>query len=508
MNNTCQKLLIAMTAAYVALLPQFYLIFDASNRFTLLWNRTQHLAILLAIAILGLTFFVIYLAAYKLIKPTGWCRRACDIAFVWLLCFILVRTVVALLDRGALLPADIQDIVNQRSAKLLYYGLIPLGLIALRPVRAKSMMTKLYCILSPLLAHVLIVPLAYASFDTSDAHLPDALLSAEPKSAPDLPNVYIFIFDDWSYPRTYPDGELWEHLPNLANFSREATTYHQAYSAGAQTITSIPRFIFQRDPRMRSLSYDEMERMIRNREPMEGASIFDDADDWWTVAISFYLDFPYFLEDAVDFPVLVSSAGEWSLGERVRHYLTSQVSWARYFGVKIVPREMSFNLRFLAAQQLIHPMTLRCIEDVDAPLFAFFHYLIPHAPYAWNEQGLRDFRSYNYMKHTEANYLSNLRQLDTVIGELLDAMRAAEKYDNSLIIFTSDHSWKWDPAEDHYNVAAFPHTLPAAVDKDPYSLYKHTVLLIKEPRQSEARQVHDPVVLWDIYPIIQRTLTP
>lgn len=71
---------LCLAVAYVALLPQFYLVYDKGNRFSLDWSKTVRASILISIALLA--------AAYGKIRettrPLQSCRDYGRISKMWL----------------------------------------------------------------------------------------------------------------------------------------------------------------------------------------------------------------------------------------------------------------------------------------------------------------------------------------------------------------------------------------------------------------------------------------
>ncbi len=61
------------------------------------------------------------------------------------------------------------------------------------------------------------------------------------------PSVFIFVFDEWSWPRSNRDGQFTDEFPNLQALSKEATVYRNALSPFRETVQSLPRFVFQTD---------------------------------------------------------------------------------------------------------------------------------------------------------------------------------------------------------------------------------------------------------------------
>jgi len=73
----------------------------------------------------------------------------------------------------------------------------------------------------------------------SVAHAPDPASSVRP--------VYWFVFDEWSYERTFEAGEVRADLPNLARLSKQSITFHDAHSPGPETELALARLLFETD---------------------------------------------------------------------------------------------------------------------------------------------------------------------------------------------------------------------------------------------------------------------
>ena len=72
--------------------------------------------------------------------------------------------------------------------------------------------------------------------------------------------------------------------------------------------------------------------------------------------------------------------------------------------------------------------------------------------------------------------MRNLRYMDAVFSRFLDQLREVDQFDDSLLIVTSDHAWREDPALPPYDLSA--------ADGEPFSAYKHVPLWIKAPGQT------------------------
>jgi len=144
----------------------------------------------------------------------------------------------------------------------------------------------------------------------------------------------------------------------------------------------------------------------------------------------------------------------------------------------------------------IHNLAMNIIQHQTGPHFAVFHYPIPHDPYIYNREGLdldvRRRMPLNFTPRPDgtftrpdpqneiARYTGNLHYTDTLLGELVKAMKAAGLYDESMIILTSDHNWCLDP---HFD------------DQAGSDEYTHVPLVVKSAHQACPREIHDPFLL-------------
>ncbi len=76
----------------------------------------------------------------------------------------------------------------------------------------------------------------------------------------------------------------------------------------------------------------------------------------------------------------------------------------------------------------------------------------------------------------------------------MTVMSDAGVLDDSLIIMTSDHAWRFDPATPGYD----------AVQEDPeeHSIFKHVPLVVTGPGVGAGTDVRRPVSTADLYPLI------
>ena len=188
--------------------------------------------------------------------------------------------------------------------------------------------------------------------------------------------------------------------------------------------------------------------------------------------------------------------------------LGSQLAWVRWFGVSPPKAESDPTADvWMYTHEQIHGKAMAVIRRIGAPTFGFFHYGLPHYPYVWSRGGRRGVRPEHVMDHTVSNCTENLRYLDTVIGEIADELKRAGKFDPSLLVFTSDHTWRWDPAlESSVSVPIDNAAREMEVEAQVEHVLKHVPLIIKMPNQKAREEVNDTIQLSDLFPLFKSTL--
>jgi len=488
---------LSLTIAYVALLPSFYLVFNESNRRTLLWTRGYHASILTAILLLGLLYFLVYSMWQRMVRLWPKTFRFGVAMATWFMLVVALRTFVSIMDRGQHLPPSVQTLLDDKMSKLIYYVVIPAPLIALFTTRIHRWATRFYMWISPMAVLLVFWPLSYHTYDSRNEpfwSLDSPEASSEGSAAA---NIYIFILDEWSYARTFQEGTVWNEMPHLRELANIANVYHQAYSPGAHTLTSIPRFLFQEDEGIRSLSHSNLQEWIESPNILDRKSIFTDTPQGWQrYVLGFWHDYDGLIGAHTDYAAYVRNESALrTYGGEVRKLLSTQLGWLRHFGLPEPGEPLPPCALWIYSQKEIHRLAIEIMDRARAPVFAVFHYCFPHYPYIWDANGEKGWIPADIEKHTISNYLDNLRYTDRLIGEIVQALRRADKFDGALLIITSDHSWRHDPEVPGYD--------PVREDPDAVSRWKHVPLFVKRPYQREGSQVFDTVFTAELYPEIQ-----
>ncbi len=145
------------------------------------------------------------------------------------------------------------------------------------------------------------------------------------------------------------------------------------------------------------------------------------------------------------------------------------------------------------------------IGPSEEPSFFFLHSLFPHTPYDRLPSGkifttdrhLEGLASQQWTEEerpviqAHQRYLLQVRYVDNLIGELIERLKAADLYERSLVIVTSDHGVSFRPGDARRKVTATNYCDIIGVP-----------LLIKAPYQAQALVKDTNVETIDILPTI------
>jgi hypothetical protein len=481
-SRTLVHLWICLSAAYVALLPQFYLIFDSANRYTLLWSRAYHLAIFSSIALLAILFFVARTGLQHLAARFDHESRADAIAMLWLF-FIGFRTISSLLIRLETLPSPVASLLWSPWTKLVLYVLVPAPFLLLHPEKTKRVLKRLYIALSILPMFFIFQSTRWTTFEKYDASIDEASAATKTESGR---NFLIFVMDEWSFDRTFGEAGWEENFPALATLLEESTLYTQAYSLGGETRVAIPRLFFSNDDAFMRKTFREVFDFNESGKPYFGNSLVDLVPErWLRIAAGFTINYPVLLEGKTDLALRFESENvRRTFRGEFRHLMLSQFSFLRIVGIRF---DYVIDPDWYP-QMEVHEFAMDVLRGHRADLFGFFHYGWPHYPYIWNRQGRKPGKisAAAARDHTVENYVDNLAYLDVVVDEICGALRESGRWDDSLVVFTSDHTWRFDPAK--------PHSWSDIEDPDPTAAWKHVPMIVKYPGRQAGRIESEAIV--------------
>jgi hypothetical protein len=295
--------------------------------------------------------------------------------------------------------------------------------------------------------------------------------------------VYVFLFDEWSYERTFVDGRVLSRYPNLAAFARTATVYQDARSPAVDTERSLPGILFQtNDSAQVQHAALGFERGGTFAPVQEYQSIFARLDTlgYRGVMVGFALPFRLWLGDDV------GACRSYCYYARPTGLRTG-IGLHLLNAFRYIPDAWSHRIYKRLEQDRVHEhfRTIlsgtrhdvhKVIGEWPAGTFLFAHLHLPHMPALMNpDLTFRNLRQTFWNDASTDGYESNLAAMDALAGEFLEALRQAGKFDDAIIVFTSDHGWRHDPRR-----IAGHHNPPVT----------QVPLIVKAPRQTEPHSVH------------------
>jgi sulfatase-like protein len=323
-------------------------------------------------------------------------------------------------------------------------------------------------------------------------------LEAHPPPANRNP-VFLFVFDEWSYQRSYDGQELRPFFRNLRQLASHSLEFTDAHSQAGSTNPSVPRLIFQRDGLLK---------------PKNGIAVWEQGDStvpsaklptifaaagargYQTSLIGFYFPYRAVLGDQVE---RIVNEAYVPKDERLQR----RVAWVLARNLQFLADPLS---RFLwelwnsstISENWVHVnhswrVAVRdLIRRSDANTFAMIHWPLPHGPYVLNENGTlhKRFKGAR-MEGTPADYQRHLAYLDLVLGEAMAELDSAGLLDRALVIVTSDHSWKHDPDSSLRAAPGAPTWVP---------------LIVKLPHQTAGHLVPERFCLGQLGALLQRVM--
>jgi len=265
--------------------------------------------------------------------------------------------------------------------------------------------------------------------------------------------VFLVVFDEWSYPRSVSSGEFRPFFKNVRRLCRQSVVFRQARSAGRGSKDAIPRLIYQCDWQY-GWSHGQAWWTTADRQvpSTEVPSLFQIArrHGYNTYLAGWYLPYGRILGDQVDYRAASRSfhnRGQSLTGEMAHAALTAAANMTDPLSRRVwsaLSRRVNARRRWTIHHDLKRQV-FRIIEQCPANTFAMFHVPLPHQPFIYNTDGtLRN----DYDAESPEGYLRSLKYLDTYVGRLVEHLEATGKFDDALVVLTSNHGWREEPEPD------------------------------------------------------------
>jgi hypothetical protein len=508
----------AVVVVFLFFAPQLAALALERNRYFLFWSGVDTLALAVAVALLSLAA----IAAGALVNRAGspLLRELRDQAMVALFGLGVVVNLLPLLH----VPILFNFLRHHRSiGTLTLRGLLAASLVtwALLLFYRRAFLphlTRTACvILSPLIPIVLVPAFAWNSWYVS----PDPIPATAP--ARSGTPVFVFVFDEWSFVRSVEGGDFLADLPHLRELRGKSFFFTNARSPSRTTYLSMPELLFQTHdfPSLPHvfLSRSDFPDRVKADAPEDsitpaaaaGAappSLFTLArhQDYATYMLGYYLPYRRILGDDVG---LVRSFSDYPRGSNFADKLVeATIQNPHYWRLPLLSRLWKVAYSRIFSRHWVH-LNARLFEDFESVAgaspersFVFVHFPSPHAPFVLDPEGryrgpfpifsnMSEDIDTDIMGGDPEDYHVSLRHLDTVVGRIIDRLRSVGRFDNALIIMTSDHSWRNDPN--------FPRSLPA-------ELVRHVPLIIKTPGQTRPETIDAPLDGSHLGPLIDLAL--
>jgi hypothetical protein len=479
----------AIIALFVAVLVfgrqiGFFLIEE--NRYFYLWQWQDNLALMLDVLLLASALFGVSLVP----RATGWswASRAYNALF------LLVLAVAAL----TLVPRRFVWVFAGGSVPGMLIWLAVAGVIgfeALRPGTRLVEVARRGCLIFSPLVVILGVQLAMRATWSTDTETGLGVRVPIPRQAASTrarTPIFVFVFDEWSYKRTTNDGAFLPEFASMRALSEQSFNFRQAWSYSTRSMHSLPAILFQTDQRIQvGAGQTYWDQGGRRTPTSEVPSLFRRPRElgYFTALQGFYLPYGRMLGGQVDYArsQVVFPKGE-ELGDRMALTAARNLVWWNdpftAAGRGRLEAQLQSRRWYEMSNRLLDE-SLRLIDESPKGTIAFFHWSLPHGPFVFNPDG-----SYHGpyprgniiagLHGTVDDYRRHLLYQDRVIGRLVEHFKGSGKYDDALLIFTADHSWRPDPLEEEENWKIDPSR-------------RRVPLLVKVPGQTSARIIDKTV---------------
>lgn len=322
----------------------------------------------------------------------------------------------------------------------------------------------------------------------------------------DRPHILMICSDTHRYDFSLA-GEGSELMPRLTEFRKDAVTYHRAYSDATWTLPSIASTMTGRFPKFhvsgRRSATEPIPPDEADIKPIPGS--FSLA---WAGVVRYFTLFPS------------SGLEPFTSALRSDGYFTSWIVGNMFYTLSGMGRhglELAFDMRSISGDK-INVVAKKLIADIpdDRPVFMLVHYLDVHQYRIWkyNNKYPGENPLTGDREKLVGCYRDAVRESDHYLGELLDAWQEKYGFDNTLVVFYSDHGEHLrDPGYGTYeelvkdrgeSLEQFDLDVPLTDHGNSMDeVLLHIPLVIRYPKSMEMRgENHDAVALVDLYPTI------
>jgi hypothetical protein len=354
-------------------------------------------------------------------------------------------------------------------------------------------LATVFClVLSPLPAILLLPMLTWRSWWEAPEPWPTAQTARAEEKPPAGTPVFLFVFDEWSWLRSTQEGEFLPRFVHIRALGRQAVVFRQAISPHRDTMQSLPRFIYQTGA---TFAIEQEDARFYDGDAVVPSRQFPSLFRWAhergynSCLLGWYHPYRHVLGDQVDCCRSYFSGAEAGWPEQIADaLLENSRNWSdplsRKFGPPLLDRLDTKNwyrmgLRYRADM-------LYALAQPAGKRLVMCHVPAPHAPYIFNPDG--SFHGPDRGMSDTEGYLRQLGYVDTLIGQIVSTLRQSGSFDRALLIFTSDHGWRFDPDPAFQQVPDWNRRIP---------------LIVKLPGQHEPRRIDQRVCTNRLKPLLE-----
>ncbi len=466
--------MLAVMAATMTFAKQVAFLLVEDNRYFFLWRFKDTAGVIVDMLIL----MAVLVAVTLLCRRSVWAERLWNRVLV----IMITSGVITLFPIWLLPPMSMNAyrlwvVVLAACVVSLFWRRLPVV-----PAFAVGSM-----ILSPLVP-ILWVQLLIAHSWSNDLESGRAAAAPALTATPERPStvpIFLMVFDEWSLVRSAPDGVFLPELTNSRALAAQSLTFSEAWSYSSHTYHSVPAIFYQMDQRIevapgQTVLEDKGRQVATSTIP----SLLGRARErgYHTALEAFYLPYKQIFGDQVEYERSLTSfpRGD-SFAESMKLSAVRNLNWVVEPFLRDRRRAYEAKLQSEWWYTMTHRMvdeSLALIDAMPRNSLVAFHWPIPHGPFVINEDGtyngqypFGDILKGLSGEHAQPeDYLRHLKYHDLVIGQLVDRLKRAGKFDDALIIMTGDHAWRPDPIYTNPNWKSDP-------------ARRHVPLIIKLPHQ-------------------------
>ncbi|MCR4316659.1 MAG: hypothetical protein NUW37_09960 [Planctomycetes bacterium] len=479
-----RKPALAFLAGYVVVLPYLRLLMDVSNRESMHYAHSMYFEIVLLALIFGVAFLLVREAASRLLRNFAKARKyAIRIVDSPVIALLIIAAVSIIWRNQTTAPFHLLSRYFRDIAFLVTGALIVVPGIHGIAVSALKVIAKL---LFPL---PIILTISFLTFKQYEFDSPDFALDYPKTDVAGTSPAFVILFD--GFDRSVVEESIFarDDIPALSRFIQRAEYYENAISPADNTAESIPRIIAQSDS-LRSGRPKLLERLSSG-----GSKVvyIGNEFDYSNIPLCFAREIRRREEDgygatnlpsmatstemagiSVVYPFLNSSRHGFATSARCHLYNIGEQTYVPFKGaLGIVTYREEYYARLHGD---IHSSVLSVIAAGRKDVVLFAHYSIPHPPFVFDENGLRD-PLVGVSPRDTMFYLQQAKFAAKVLGELLAAIENAGTFDAGAIVVTSDHGF-FSPGETRRS--------------------RNVPLFIKRGGDTRGRRISEPVELQDL----------